>query len=189
MNIEIHRIQSDSSHPNSPYLHHTPKNSFLKSALNANTFSFNFAESFEERVFGSFQDRRHQYFRGSTLKMKQVVVFSAGSVIGEKAFLSERGLALTTVITYEDCYLLALDKKDYDLVFADEMLKIKDKISFLEKVFPQTPRSQLAMVSYFFEKIVCRNDQIIYKQEQEAKAVYLVLKGEIQVKLAFWKNT
>lgn len=138
-------------------------------------------ESFEEKVFSQFEDRRHRYFLGSALRMKPIASYTNGSIIGEKAFLSEEGLALTTVVLYEKCFFLTLTRKDYDLVFAEEMLRLKDKISFLQRVFPAAPKSQIAKVSYSFEKVTVRNEEFIYKEGDEAKSVFVVLKGEVQV--------
>lgn len=187
LTIETNRIWSDTSQqqPNTPSAFGNGGNLFLKnSSFSTNSaFYLNFApqESFEEKTFGSFSERKHQYFSGNTLKVKQVANYANGAIIGEKDFLSESGIASTAVITYEECYLLTLKRRDYDLLFADEINRMKDKINFLEKVFPQFSRAQLAMVSYFFEKMFCRNEQVIYKQDQKADAVYLVQKGEIQV--------
>lgn len=72
-----------------------------------------------------------------------------------------------------------MSKVDYNNVLREvEENKVNQKIDFfIQNLFKGCPRDKIAKISYDFEKVKYNYKQMIYKENDESKDIYLLRKG------------
>ncbi|CAI2385273.1 unnamed protein product [Moneuplotes crassus] len=109
------------------------------------------------------------------MKYNQVAVLKSGDSFGELALISLKPRA-ATIRCLTACKFAVLSKK-YFIIKED---KISEKVEYLRQIpfFKDATKTKLSKFSYFFEEKKFKRGQIIYKEGEESKFVYIVKEGE-----------
>ncbi|CAI2382334.1 unnamed protein product [Moneuplotes crassus] len=109
------------------------------------------------------------------MKYMQVAILKSGSSFGELALISLKPRS-ATIRCLTNCKFAVLAKK-YFTIKED---KISEKVSYLKEIpfFKDITKTKLAKFSYFFEEKCFQRGQVIYKEGEECKFVYIVKEGE-----------
>ncbi|CDW71386.1 UNKNOWN [Stylonychia lemnae] len=115
---------------------------------------------------------------------REVATLVAGSSFGELALIQLKPRA-ATIICKEDCMFATLDRQSYDKVLKKiQQNQLNLNIKFLQSIpfFSKWTKNSVAKFSYYFEKKQFRRNQIVYREGDQCLSVYLVIKGEFEVK-------
>lgn len=126
-------------------------------------------------------------FVDGTLKFTYYSNLKEGVSFGELGLL--RGKARSaTVLCKEDCHLAAMLAEDYkSIVAVIERKKIYNKFEFFKKFLVKgIAYDNLAKLAYSFEKKKYGRNEYIFKEGDPGSEVFLIKKGEVQVKFIIW---
>lgn len=123
------------------------------------------------------------YVNSDETEMTEVATLDAGKSFGELALLrNQRRVA--TIICETNTHLATLEKADYLRILGENSsLKLDELVGFLASlpVFNRWPRKDLIKLSYYFTPLLYVRNQIIYRENEPAKDVYIILKGEVEI--------
>ena len=131
--------------------------------------------------FNIFKDFDH-FFKSGVFTHQWVSTFMTGTVVGEKALITNKTRS-STIVAREDIYLAVLDKSDFEKIFLQlERYKINKLTDFFSEHFvANISRDTVLKFSYIFTKEHYSTKQIIYKEGDIAQNYYLIKKGEVNV--------
>ena len=134
---------------------------------------------FEERpVFERFVEHKHKYFIAGEFAFAHRRTYHPGESFGEMGvtFDSQR---IASLVTETSACVLSIDKTAFKRISSEEIKYHKDKVQFLQSLFPTFPPKNVSdFASYFQRKVVYQNSAI-YKQGNSADSLYLIRDGEI----------
>ncbi|KAL4432492.1 hypothetical protein ABPG74_013346 [Tetrahymena malaccensis] len=123
------------------------------------------------------------FFVNNTFKYNHAFTSGDGLVFGELGILNKKPRA-ATIICLEDCYFGYLSSQNYQqILMKKEKASLVKKREFIESTLIQNMLSgeKMSKISYYFHKRKYQNGEIVFKEGEAAKYVYLVKKGEIEL--------
>jgi len=139
--------------------------------------------SFEEKLvllskFGVPGD----HVKNSYIALKARRELVPGETFGEETLVKPQ-LANFMIIATEDTHIVSFLRYDLKLLFASDIKNLHKKIEYLRKVFPEVPRMYIMEMAYYLEERVLFNSELVYKEGEEADALYLIKSGEIEISM------
>ncbi|EEY63416.1 uncharacterized protein PITG_15140 [Phytophthora infestans T30-4] len=124
-------------------------------------------------------------FKGNT-QMTKLINLTEGSHFGELALMKGRGVRSATVITREECQLLVICEKDYNMTLRRMQKKdMAKRVGVLDQIpMFQTPEwtgELLKELSYVLLEQKLSTGSVLYRQGDRALHVYFVVRGELVV--------
>ncbi|KAL4476007.1 hypothetical protein ABPG72_007893 [Tetrahymena utriculariae] len=123
------------------------------------------------------------FFVNNTFKYNHAFTSGDGLVFGELGILNKKPRA-ATIICLEDCYFGYLSSQNYQqILMKKEKASLIKKREFIESTLIQNMLSgeKMSKISYYFHKRKYQNGEIVFKEGDAAKYVYLIKKGEIEL--------
>ncbi|EAS03345.1 cyclic nucleotide-binding domain protein (macronuclear) [Tetrahymena thermophila SB210] len=123
------------------------------------------------------------FFVNNTFKYNHAFTSGDGLVFGELGILNKKPRA-ATIICLEDCYFGYLSSQNYQqILMKKEKASLVKKREFIESTLIQNMLSgeKMSKISYYFHKRKYQNGEIVFKEGDATKYVYLVKKGEIEL--------
>ena len=117
-------------------------------------------------------------------QFKKVGELSDGSAFGELALLKDQPRS-ASIYCLTDCHFAVLNKVDYLRILGKaENKKLDELIEFLKgiPIFANLSRKKLEKLTYFFNVVEFKRKQIVFHEGDLAKHVYIVKKGEFELK-------
>lgn len=111
-----------------------------------------------------------------------------GDSYGEISLLKASTLE-GVIVAAEDVHLISFARDDYRSLFIKEIPNLQNKIEFLTKMFTDISKASVIKIAYYLEEKVLMSRETLYKEGEEANAIYFVKKGEIQVDLLLFSLT
>jgi len=119
------------------------------------------------------------YLMGRIVKVKLNRLLQMGDCIGMD-ILEGKTIQKTAVLTMRDCVVVSLSRDDFLRVLRQRRMQHKGKIDFFEKVFAEkSDLGHVAAFSMFWEAKELRKNEVIFKQDEASKFVYLLCEGEV----------
>ena len=98
------------------------------------------------------------------------------------ALSSDKTTKVSSAICKTACEIIFINKKDYEDLFMNEDLKKKnEKFLFLSRLFPNEDFKKIVYFSCCFDEMLVEKDYIIFKENEVAEELYLILEGEVKV--------
>ncbi|CAG9331925.1 unnamed protein product [Blepharisma stoltei] len=116
-------------------------------------------------------------------QLMQVSTLEAGCSFGELALLKSQPRA-ATIICDTNTHFAILEKHDYLRILGENSTtKLDDLIEFLGSlpVFSKWAKRELVKLSYYFTPISFKRNQVIYRENDSPKDVYIITKGEVEL--------
>ena len=83
-----------------------------------------------------------------------------------------------------DLYVLELNSKAYERVFADLIEEVRVKLRFFLDYFPTVRYESLKRLCFLFEEKFFKPNDIIYKEGELIGGLYFIKSGEVHV--SYW---
>lgn len=168
------------SSPRGSFSRKPPESSLVAVVLNS--LVPNSKRNDDLELFLSFPSFKHLYLdENGVTRMYRLRNLSAGSIFGELAlFASKRRTA--SAVAVEDVCLVSLSKENYRRIFNTSIMNMKLKVNFFQMIFQPDRISLVNRFAYVFQEKRFSFGQVLYRQGEEAKDIYLIREGEVQVK-------
>jgi len=141
----------------------------------------------DEEIPEEFWRYPEVYLMGRLVKVKLNRLLQMGDCIGMD-ILEGKTLQKTAVLTMRDCVVVSLSRDDFLRVLRQRRMPYKNKIDFFEKVFAdKSDLGRVASFSMFWESKELRKNEVVFKQDEASKFVYLLCEGEVIVRKYFWE--
>jgi len=126
-------------------------------------------------------------FVDGTLKFTYYTNLKDGQIFGELGLLRGKTRS-ATVICKDDCHFAVMLAEDYrNIIAVVERKKIYNKFEFFKKFLVKgIAYDNLAKMAYAFEKKKFGRNESVFKEGDSGNEVFLIKKGEIQVKKNFY---
>lgn len=137
----------------------------------------------DDDIREEFRRQGPTYYLGRVLKVKYRRMLKPGSACGEGALegQSTRG---TAVIAAGDCICITLHKDDYMKAIRQRIQGHKEKIDFFRQLLDHRDEEDpISTFSLFWEILIFRKRDEVFRQTEPANHVYLVWEGEVTVEL------
>lgn len=121
------------------------------------------------------------YFVNGIATHKKLRELKEDDFISKLALTTEQPCA-NTVIAAEDVYLISLKAENFIWLF-ERVTNLQAKKEFLTSILPGLSNEDVIHLSAQLEEKVCVSCEAVYRQEDEPDAIYIVKKGDIQVKI------
>jgi len=155
--------------------------SFLKPILSEDEINFEVLEKELGRsVVEEFMKYPKNYFIGGILKIKFSKFLMPGSHCGIRA-LRDNSLRTRAVFAEDDCYCLSLHRDHFAAVIENEKALNSDKIEFFKKMFNMFDQRSVVEFSLLWENIACKQNEVIFQQNETSNYLYVLSSGEIMV--------
>ena len=119
---------------------------------------------------------------GTSLEV-EVATMSSGQSFGELALIYDQPRA-ASILTKNDCHFAVLGKQDYARILEKdatiEFQKI-DRILRLCPMFSAWTNKRLSKTCYYWEPISIYRKQIVYREGDKLKYIYIVENGEFKL--------
>ena len=125
-----------------------------------------------------------RYFKddGRVCLFRHVNTLSSTDSFGEVSIVSNKKLRTASVIAEdEELHVLSITGDNYIAVFDQELSRLNFTLRVLEETFTNASRDSIVRLAYEFKEIVLDKNQIIFKEGQPAKQVFLVKSGEVEI--------
>jgi len=116
--------------------------------------------------------------------MQDVATLTQGQSFGELALLNQKPRSATMLCT-TDCDFAVIDKQSYDKVIRQIQKKIQnERVQFLRSIpfFAKWTKTSLTKFSLMLKPRKLKRNQIVFREGDECDWVFIVKKGEFEVK-------
>ncbi len=137
--------------------------------------------SIDERfLLLSYGEGIKNYFKDGISTHKKIKELTKCDKIAETAFTINQPFE-HTIIAAEDLHVLSIKKECFQTLAAQRLPCFKRKRQFLSMVFPKLSYDSILQLSVYLEEKTFSSWEYIYKEGQDADALYIIKSGEIQV--------
>jgi len=137
----------------------------------------------EKLLLLSHYDQIEDVIQNEQFSFKNESCLSAGDAFGEASLL-KLATFNRTAVALEDLYLASFVKEDFESLYVTPRLSnVKEKMKFLEKMFPILLKDARTKLVYYLEERVLFSRDVIYKEGTESDAIYMIKSGEVDVRL------
>lgn len=136
----------------------------------------------------SYGEGIKNYFKDGISTHKKIKELTKGDKIAETAFTINQPFE-HTIIASEDLHVLSIKKECFQTLAAQRLPCFKRKRQFLAMVFPKLSYEIILQLSVYLEEKTFSSREYIYKEGQDAEALYIIKSGEIQVLYSFKRFT
>lgn len=162
----------------------TQNDTFRKTILNKNNGLWKgdpkFDLTFEEKLLLLNEKKGLSYFERGLATFKKLNYLSDGDFFGELALIFHT-TRTASIIASEDCHLLRITSEDFKTIFGSQINNVMHKLDFIQSLFPKLSRKYLMKFCYLLEERIYHHNEILYKEGEEAEAVYILRNGEVQL--------
>jgi len=147
-------------------------------------FLADFDLSIEEKLLLlSHYDQIEDVIQNEQFSFKNEGCYSAGDAFGEASLL-KLATFNRTAVALEDLYLATFIKEDFESLYATPRLSnVKEKMKFLEKMFPMLLKESRTKLVYYLEERVLSSRDAVYREGAESDAIYMIKSGEVDVRI------
>lgn len=112
-----------------------------------------------------------------------IAYLSDGQAFGEMALIHNKP-RMATVRCVQKTHLIVLTKEAFEAVIGKmEKRLLNEKLDFMQNLpfFNMVARNTIARITYSLKKKTFNKGQIIFKEGDDAKTVYLIMSGEVEI--------
>jgi len=142
--------------------------------------------TYEEKLLflNNTKQETDPYFIRGTAIYKKVNSLKQGDYFGELALIFNQP-RLASIIAGDDLHLLSLKSSSYKAVFESEIQNVLEKTKLFRGFFPIISQDDIGKFCYLLEEKSFKFNDVIYKEGDEAEALYIIQQGEVQVKFFY----
>lgn len=137
-----------------------------------------------EQFFTNTPEIRKKYFEDEFFVYKMIKILGPKDCFGELA-LSNNKPRSATIVAVEDLAVLTLSKEDFERDFSRMIKETQQKFDFFHNLLEinqnETSSTLLMRVIYYFHEEFYGPNQVIFKENEEANAFFIIVHGEIEI--------
>lgn len=169
----MHEVESDLKSMVDEVL--SPDNSIFTSSKKEKDLSLE-----EKLLLLHHNDVTKNYFKSGVATFKKEREVKSGESIAEVCLTTDLTIE-HTIIASEDLDIITISKENFRTLSLSKVNSIVERKEFFWQLFPNlTVESIIKLCAYVEEKVILNWDYV-YREDDEANAIYIVKQGEVQV--------
>lgn len=137
-----------------------------------------------EQFFVRSPEIKKKYFEDEFFVYKMIKILGPKDCFGELA-LSNNKPRSATIVAVEELAVLTLSKEDFERDFSKMIKETQQKFDFFHSLLEtnqnETSSTLLMRVIYYFHEQFYGPNQLIFKENEEVKAFFIIVDGEIEI--------